>query len=1231
MLLLIPRYNLPKPLLELSGGDQVNLRGMQLRSGKLYRWAVPAAGDDHAEDGGEEALAYGVADVRVGADEFRNKMEALGYPAGPLAIWALFKTLADNEPQERRCITKACVDRAFSKKDGMEGMVEAVELAGRLQKVFGAPEEALAGIVRSGQPGPVNEIVTKKQLAAWLQQTDVGAEEEILEETNSSGDGKSLADRVFDFLGVTEVDRGLDVYHITAMYLYRRVEMVKKAEGLRDVCVAHSGSLGKAFESMGSEEGVDVHEFIAYMEAAPSGPAAAASSDELEYIFHWLDSDRDGYVSAGDMLMLEDLDALEALLHIKAVAVELNTNEGGKGRTLEDILLCQEGNGGITGGHILNFLSHGYQSVVDDMMVEGMAKLDVVGLCKVVDGFRPWALERFNTIDDFLLCLAKGMAAEANQPGKDPFVKWGSNPTVAAYEGRRFLEVVRALHCGSMRHAEDQWVHIDISVPEVPLEKEGQKKKGGQKNVGAGSSNVESMKSLAERYRGKARIPLGRGTALVVTGDPQGSCDNNKEEDGEGLPTYETTGTFIRYSLSVDHPVDALDTRIQIPSATPSEGPLEYIVPELAEEPRELSLQQECIEEIAASVDEHLLPGILSLQSDGEAQESRVAAEALMNDVRSVVSKLAARGAQRSKDRHLAAAAPCVWKEYVPSSELFMESMGLADRALEAVLMSRSMSRDEECWRPREARDTAGEEKLRRVLYAAHIADLSARYARLSFEAETNGWPDRAVLFFEKRLELDMEDPQLWFRYARLLCRVASTYGGPEGHKTIRKIKAISALQRCLALCGLSGTLAHIPADPSVRRRVPVPALTALAVLLADQGEVDAALRVFSFILRLGEHQRCPKGTFLLLALVLHQIDQWRLRDKYLKLAAVDATGDAEQGETDRTEGGVQDDADEEDGGAQPSCDADGMSMRPKTCGIPVGDIPVLDVIRELIALGLGEMTQSILGHAADADQARLTLEPLLKLAGNFHLAVDIVEKLILGDSDRDQAAWLYRGECYFRLGRKGDALDSFQKATRTFTSPPEDSIVYLRMGTLYSELGQLTEASEAFRTSLTYEQTSLAWLGLALVERKRCKSSLSLLKAANALDPYRAGVWADLCVELLRSDDAVGAAKALQAFMRTSCMVFSTVDRRAEIEFLSGEVRCLDFLTELVDGLLGHGKFAKEAEKLIRLYQRRGVTGVAKSFRVTELLARSLAQQGKWKEACAELEEAARKAKVSD
>lgn len=41
-------------------------------------------------------------------------------------------------------------------------------------------------------------------------------------------------------------------------------------------------------------------------------------------------------------------------------------------------------------------------------------------------------------------------------------------------------------------------------------------------------------------------------------------------------------------------------------------------------------------------------------------------------------------------------------------------------------------------------------------------------------------------------------------------------------------------------------------------------------------------------------------------------------------------------------------------------------------------------------------------------------------------------------------------------------------------------------LGTLYSELGQLTEASEAFRTSLTYEQTSLAWLGLAQVERKR-------------------------------------------------------------------------------------------------------------------------------------------------
>ncbi|KAF4748519.1 hypothetical protein FOZ62_017270, partial [Perkinsus olseni] len=159
----------------------------------------------------------------------------------------------------------------------------------------------------------------------------------------------------------------------------------------------------------------------------------------------------------------------------------------------------------------------------------------------------------------------------------------------------------------------------------------------------------------------------------------------------------------------------------------------------------------------------------------------------------------------------------------------------------------------------------------------------------------------------------------------------------------------------------------------------------------------------------------------------------------------------------------------------------------------------------------------------------------------NYQLAADIIKQRILRDGqpgvghDRNQTAWLYLGECCFKLSRKGKALSAFETATKTFTTPPKDPIVYLRMGALYSEMGDLTKASETFKRSLHLQQSSLAWVGLSLVERKRCNPSLNLLTAANSLDPYRSAIWADLCAESLRSGDATGAAKAMRAFMRTS------------------------------------------------------------------------------------------------
>ncbi|KAF4711757.1 hypothetical protein FOZ63_028151, partial [Perkinsus olseni] len=565
---LLVRYNLPQPLLDAAGHDKdevvgeeaaaaacflddshplqytITLGEMELSEGRLHRWASPpvatAADDDHeAVDGGEGGEGDGSdkdtpTEIRVEAEEFRRKIEALGYPVGPSAVRALYEALADGR---QGCVTKASFDETLSVADRAEGINEAARVAGLLQEVhdsIDAAHDSSAGRPVTGAPN----MITQEELAEWLQRVTAGAgAREIPQPVEGSDavdedESHATAKVIFGLLGVSE--GGLHAHHLTALYLYRRVEMIKKLGMLRKACVAGSGSIADAYEAMGSEKGVDVHGFADYMKAALS-EEDDLSGEDIDLSFHWLDSDGDGYVSAADIMVLGNSEVFETLFQLKTAAEMLSSsNTADRGamtrREVERLLMAEDTfkrvNSGIKAGHVFNFLALNRSGTVDDELVRFMAQLDVARVCGLVEHFRTWALKRFGTVDNILSYLGKEVGMEDSEtPQLGPLVKWGLH-TVEAYKGRHFLRTVRALHCGSSSHElEAQWLYIDISVPEATPESTN--KKGGKKDGGAGGGS-DALKNVAKRYRGKARVPLGRlastrsieGVAAVVTAEP---------------------------------------------------------------------------------------------------------------------------------------------------------------------------------------------------------------------------------------------------------------------------------------------------------------------------------------------------------------------------------------------------------------------------------------------------------------------------------------------------------------------------------------------------------------------------------------------------------------------------------------------------------------------------------------------------------------------------------------
>ncbi|KAF4681544.1 hypothetical protein FOZ60_011955, partial [Perkinsus olseni] len=606
----------------------IALGDVQLIGGRLHRWSVPpivaaAAADDHEEvEGGEGDGSDNdtLTEVRVEAEEFLRKIEALGYPVRPSAVRALYEALADGR---QGCITKASFDEGLSVVDHAKDMKEAARVAGLLQEAFEGPEEALTGVTGRRPSTETPNMITQEKLAEWLQQATERAVEEEAPQPASGADavdeekGHATAKRTFGLLGVSE--GGLQAQHLTALYLYRRVEMIKKLGMLRKACVAASGSIADAHEAMGSEKGVDVHGFADYMKAALS-EEDDLSGEDIDLIFHWLDSDGDGYVSTADIMVLENSEVFEILLQLKTAAEILSSSNradssraDGGAMTREEVerLLMAEDtfsrvNGAIKAGHVFNFLALNRLDTVDDETVRFMAQLDIAGVCGLVEHFRTWALKRFGTVDNILSYLGEEVGMEDSEtPQLGPLIKWGPH-TVEAYKGRHFLRTVRALHCGSSsssHESEDQWLYIDISLPEATPESTN--KKGGKKDGGAGGGS-DDLKNLAKRYRGKARVPLGKlasttsiqGVAAVVTAEP-GEVDDGNDAEGEGLATYENSRTYVRYSLAVDRPVAALDTT-------------EDIIPEIVEEHRETSLEERCIEKVRALLCSSPWPGVLN-------------------------------------------------------------------------------------------------------------------------------------------------------------------------------------------------------------------------------------------------------------------------------------------------------------------------------------------------------------------------------------------------------------------------------------------------------------------------------------------------------------------------------------------------------------------------------------------------------------------------------------------
>ncbi|KAF4673378.1 hypothetical protein FOL47_010624 [Perkinsus chesapeaki] len=1034
---------------------RATFNGLTLAGGKLYRWIHPDARDDsklnangeHQYDNSENITQW--REACVTEDEFRMTMRNLGYGSRVQSLKALFESLSEGSSDG---MTYATFERALAVPDSRQSLDNVIKVAGYIYKTYGTPLMAWKSI-----KGKDRETgITRVELANWLNSLNIS---QGSDEKGSSGQSNDIVEGVFEFMLVPD-GGALSIEHLSRIEIYRRVAVFLKIEDLRRICIDRDRSIAQAYEAMAFETGVVLERFLKYF-------ADDASTVELGEIFAWLDTDRDGIISACDWMVLDELDVIEALLEMRILARRISKKDETQNSLdlhyitsalktgLDNVFIRKSG---ITGRHFINFLTFEQEDKIDSVMVKEMANLDIVKICRLDLSFRDWLFPRFGSVDNAFEHFAKSVTANdlgevVAEAQRGPAIKW-SPPSETSYKGRRFLEAVQSLYSSSIQESEDEWVYLEPYVPISATEVVDKKATKGAKN----DTHVD-LEGLAKGYRGKARICLAdlahsssvEGTASVVTVEPQ---DIHAYGEADTSPmTFELAGTYIRYRLSVDRPISALDTTLLAPPT--AEGHIvAEVIPRIVEQPPKVTLEDGFIDKIARCVTQYIVPGFAEDANSVNQQEAEmnVCAERLSVEVRNILI-----GIFQTCPFGPPSAATAEHGDLAGIASLFTYSMQLVNKAINAVQEHQTLIEDEELWN---GQRSPSDNELSRQQEL-----LSARYARLSFEAEANGWKDRAILFFEKRLALSMNDRDVWFEYATFLCRISSAYNTDQSRQSIAKLKAIGALQKCLALSGICGSLTEEPSNG-----------------LQQQGF----------------HTEHFQGTFSRIKLQVIEMFIYSIGcvDRYFRLVN---RHDVKK----PTEKEVTSDEHEEAAArgreahlrcmADLAMDEDGLPLDPETPPIPTADLITTNLIEDLANLGLGDGALSILS---------------------------------------------------------------------------------------------LVDAG--------------------------CIPSAKFLKAANALDPYRARIWAELCVALLQSQDIVGSAMALQSFVKTSGITLEEPLEASQIEYMSNEVHSLRMLIKVTCALLSHGKLPKEAESIIHSYQRHGVAGVSESSEVQELLSRSLFQQGR-------------------
>lgn len=153
----------------------------------------------------------------------------------------------------------------------------------------------------------------------------------------------------------------------------------------------------------------------------------------------------------------------------------------------------------------------------------------------------------------------------------------------------------------------------------------------------------------------------------------------------------------------------------------------------------------------------------------------------------------------------------------------------------------------------------------------------------------------------------------------------------------------------------------------------------------------------------------------------------------------------------------------------------------------------------------------------ADAARSSLEASALLYQHGNYVEALQRLETLPPGSSELDAAqAELLKGLIYLKLGRPGEAIPWFKRATERPEAGPD---AWVDLGLAYQGSARWSEAEAAYqRAQKAWPKRPEAWLGSASLAfgRGDWEPAEAAYRTALGLDPGDAAAWAALANVLL-------------------------------------------------------------------------------------------------------------------